>query len=143
MIDAAFLDFINSVRELTKEHERKLYRLQELAAAATRTTPNWSADGGHGGDSQKLWAAFADELDEVSATQEEIDRHKAKLEAVICQVDGKLARRILRLRYVRCWPWPRICAAIPKSDRQIYRMHRDGLAAAEAIWRELREENYL
>ena len=131
----AFLDFMNSVRNAKKDYSDELARLATLDSACTRITPSWSTDGCHGGDSQSLWAERADEATRVERAKVDVDSAIAALEALIDLVPSKSHRSILRKRYVRCLPWPRICAMLPISERSVYRAHRQALRAAEAIWK--------
>lgn len=132
----AFLDFLNSVRRARKEYSDTLARFAALDSACTRITPSWSTDGGHNGDSQSLWARRADEATRVEEYKAAVDRAAAALSVRVDAVPDKSHRRILRLRYVRCLPWPRICAMTAMSDRHIYRLHRQALAELESIWTE-------
>ena len=131
----SFLDFINSVRNARKDYAETLARFTTLDSACKRITPSWSTDGGHNGDSQSLWAERADEATRVQSAKAEVDSAILALDALIELVPDKTHRRILRLRYVRCYPWPRICAVLPLSDRSVYRAHRKALNSAEAIWK--------
>ena len=134
-----FRSFMFQVRDAKREHSEALSRYAELDAACKRITPNWSADGGGGGDSQRLWAMRADESVRVDAALAAVDRARANVLAVTTQVEGRLEQRILRLRYAECLPWPRICRILQGySDRHIYRVHRRAIAAAEEIWRQTR-----
>jgi DNA-directed RNA polymerase specialized sigma24 family protein len=132
----AFLDFLHSVRNARKAYTDVLARFASIDSACKRITPSWSTDGGHSGDSQSLWAERADEATRVQRAKDAVDSAVLALEALIEQVPDKTHRSILRRRYVRCLPWPSICAMLPMSERSVYRAHRQALKAAEELWNE-------
>lgn len=131
----SFLGFMHLAISAKRDYAAALAKLAALDAACTRTTPNWSADSGHGGDSQRLWAMRADESVRVADAKAAVEQAMREVDNLIGQIDGRLGRRVLRLRYVHGWAWPRICATVQRSDRQIYRVHRQAMAEAEEVWR--------
>ena len=133
--------FLSSAWEARVEYNRLTEKIRTMEAQAMNTTATLSAAPGGGGisDTQRLWAALADETaklkDKLSAALE----REHEVEAFVERIDDPMYRMILKLRYVDCLSWPRVMELLSRggiyySQRNITRLHGEALEQARRQW---------
>lgn len=140
-------EFLDSARFARAEFNRLSQRVKQLEAQCTSITAALSATpGGGGNDAERMWAALADESARLYPQLREAQEREHEVENFINKLEDPAHRLILKLRYLDTLSWPNVnrqlsCGGVFYSDRQIYRLHGDALAAARALWAQEREED--
>lgn len=136
-------EFLLSVRWAHLEEQRIEDRIQTLtdrAHSITSSLKDVCVRGG-GGSIQKddFLVGIADEVERLLEAKKDTTQRILDVESFIDRLHDPRHRRILHLRYVQGLRWERIAEAMTSghiyySERQIYRLHKYALRAADRLW---------
>lgn len=136
-------EFLLSVRWAHLEEQRIEDRIQTLtdrAHSITSSLKDVCVRGG-GGSIQKddFLVSIADEVERLLEAKKATTQRILDVESFIDRLHDPRHRRILHLRYVQGLRWERIAEAMTSghiyySERQIYRLHKYALRAADRLW---------
>lgn len=142
-------EFLLSVRWAHLEEQRIEDRIQTLtdrAHSITSSLKDVCVRGG-GGSIQKddFLVGIADEVERLLEAKKDTTQRILDVESFIDRLHDPRHRRILHLRYVQGLRWERIAEAMTSghiyySERQIYRLHKYALRAADRLWAQEQSE---
>ena len=142
-------EFLLSVRWAHLEEQRIEDRIQTLtdrAHSITSSLKDVCVRGG-GGSVQKddFLVGIADEVERLLEAKKDTTQRILDVESFIDHLHDPRHRRILHLRYVQGLRWERIAEAMTSghiyySERQIYRLHKYALRAADRLWAQEQSE---
>ena len=142
-------EFLLSVRWAHLEEQRIEDRIQTLtdrAPSITSSLKDVCVRGG-GGSVQKddFLVGIADEVERLLEAKKDTTQRILDVESFIDRLHDPRHRRILHLRYVQGLRWERIAEAMTSghiyySERQIYRLHKYALRAADRLWAQEQSE---
>lgn len=142
-------EFLLSVRWAHLEEQRIEDRIQTLtdrARSITSSLKDVCVRGG-GGSVQKddFLVSIADEVERLLEAKKDTTQRILDVESFIDRLHDPRHRRILHLRYVQGLRWERIAEAMTSghiyySERQIYRLHKYALRAADRLWAQEQSE---
>ena len=142
-------EFLLSVRWAHLEEQRIEDRIQTLtdrAHSITSSLKDVCVRGG-GGSVQKddFLVGIADEVERLLEAKKDTTQRILDVESFIDRLHDPRHRRILHLRYVQGLRWERIAEAMTSghiyySERQIYRLHKYALRAADRLWAQEQSE---
>lgn len=137
-------DFLNSARAARFYMNRAAEEIRNAEALCEQITAQISGAPGGGGDVHKdgAWAALADHRRALEAQHCIMEQQKLEIERFINDISDWRQQIVLRSRYVDMLRWPKIRERLSDyklyySERQLFRIHREALAAAEKLWTEL------
>lgn len=126
--------------------EDRIQTLTDRAHSITSSLKDVCVRGG-GGSVQKddFLVGIADEVERLLEAKKDTTQRILDVESFIDRLHDPRHRRILHLRYVQGLRWERIAEAMTSghiyySERQIYRLHKYALRAADRLWTQEQSE---
>ena len=126
--------------------EDRIQTLADRAHSITSSLKDVCVRGG-GGSVQKddFLVGIADEVERLLEAKKDTTQRILDVESFIDRLHDPWHRRILHLRYVQGLRWERIAEAMTSghsyySERQIYRLHKYALRAADRLWAQEQSE---
>ncbi|KAF5034210.1 hypothetical protein DSECCO2_598580 [anaerobic digester metagenome] len=82
----------------------------------------------HGGVGVSTATIAADMSSEVAELERRLEIEQVVIQRHIdkCHLDD-IERKLMILRYVKCYPWAQVSIAMGYVDRHLYRLHRDAI----------------
>lgn len=130
---------LQAVAEMKSQIARLCARIELLEAKCTKVTTRY---GGKAGtlDHNELWNVLSDERSRLSEQLRLVLSMERQLSEWIDRLPRERWRMVLRLRYLDGLSFPEVTGEMSQafgrsySSAQIYRFHKDALAAADRIW---------
>ena len=122
--------FLRQYRDSLKEWNRLCDEAEQLRAASTRITSNFSGMPGGGDVPTKVESALEgieDILARADATKLLVDARRAEVEAAINALPGGRHREVMRLRYLNGMSWSRIAERLHYDKRHVLRLRAEAI----------------
>lgn len=139
-------EFLDSVRYARLEYHRLSEKVKLLETQCEHITATLKATpGGGSADTEKIWAALADESGRLYRQLRAVLERTGEVEDFIEKLPDPRHRLILKLRYLDSMRWPEVNRHMSQggvyySDRQMFRLHGEALNSARALWAATHEE---
>ena len=130
-------DYLNQIRDLNRIINHKLDELSELRALAEKVTTMVSDMPGNASHdphkNEKIIVQLIEAEKEVDDYVDRLIDLRRDAKKQIAKIRSMDSRIVLEKRYISLQSWAQIAKKMKKSQRQIFRFHKDGMAALERI----------
>lgn len=122
--------FLRQYRDSLREWNRLCDEAEQLRAASTRITSNFSGMPGGGDVPTKVESALEaieDILARADARRLSLDARRDDVERAIKSIPSERHREVLRLRYINGMSWSDIAEAMHYDERHVLRLRADAI----------------
>lgn len=137
----ALLASLAEARSETVRLERRIRRLRDKSTAVTpRYGARHGGGGGGGRGVTELWDLLQDETARLTQQVARLFALQRQVETWIDLLPKDQWRMVLRWRYLEGMGYPQVAETLEKttgrscSETTVYRLHREALQAAAALW---------